>query len=427
MRIKIPRDILEKTLKTAPSRVILSGRDPQKDMVLEESNVYFGFGGTGVNYIRDLETGELRVSNKRDVEDGSRLGDALDGFSFIMVLASAHDCPAAVQYLHELEAKYNHTMKPIMHPLPGSIYARRALEIAEVIAGGSEEFMKRPIIATYSEPIAPLFYSTDTEDIIEFAKVKAPVVLGPGPMVCATGPGTLIGTFALGVAESLFGVVLAQLVNPGAPVVIGNHTAIIDMKTTRTCYAAMEWNIGRTMVAQMGRFYGIPSSGQGGCSDAKIPDAQAGAEAAMTAMNSARSGVNMIHNGATMAGGTLGSFELAIINDEIYQMIERYLKGVNISPETLAFDIIKEMGPEGQFLSHDHTLNHFRNELYFPRLFDHQSEETWLKQGGQDIIEKAKEKAREIIRQHKPTPLTNKQQLALADIIKEAEKELTKH
>lgn len=426
-RIKIDSDIVENALKTTPRNVTLYGRDPEKDMLLDEKKIHFGFGGTGVNYIRDLESGVIRIPTKKDVEEGSRLADALENFSFVMVLASALDCPSDVQYLHELEAKYNNTAKPIMHPLPGAAYARWSLEMAEVVAGGSEALKQRPIISAYSEPVAPLFYSTDNEDIFEFAKFKAPIIIGPGPILAATGPGTLMGTFSQGIAESLFGIVLTQLANPGTPVVIGNHLAIMDMQTTRTCYAAIEWAMGRAMLAQMARFYGIPSSGQGGCSDAKIPDAQAGAEAALTALISAQSGINMMHNGGTMAGGTLGSFELAVINNEIYGMLERFLHGPDVNKETLALGVIREVGPEGQFLSHDHTLAYFRKEMYFPKLFDRQSEDAWLNHGGKTIFEKAREKAQDIISTHKVECLSSKQQASLSRIIEEARKILAEN
>lgn len=424
-RIRISREMVENALKMAPRKVTLYGRDPRNDMVLEEGKVCFGFGGTGVPYIRDLETETIRTPTKKDVEDGSRLGDALPGISFILVLSSASDCPGEVQYLHELEAKYNNTMKPILHPAPGARFARRLLEMAETVAGGTEEFKKRPMIAVFSENVSPLFYSSDTENIIEFAKLKAPIVLLPAPSLGSTGPGTMIGTFCLANAESLFGVVLSQLANPGAPVVIGPALGIMDMRTTRACYADIGNDMGRIMTAQMARFYGLPSHGQGGCSDAKTPDAQAGAEAMLTALTSAQSGVNMIQNIGTMGGGNLGSFELAVISDEIIGIIERLLKGVNVTRETLAFDVLKEIGPEGEFLSHDHTLAFFRKELYFPKLFNRESVQAWLKQGGRNIFDEAKEKAKEILRHHKVPALSVTQQVALSNIIKEAEREFT--
>jgi len=183
--------------------------------------------------------------------------------------------------------------------------------------------------------------------------------------------------------------------------------------------------MGRIMTAQMARFYGIPSSGLGGSSDAKTPDAQAGAEAALTMLIDAQSGLNMAQCVGTMAGGSLGCFELAVINDEIIGMIERLLKGVNVNRETLAFDVVREIGPEGQFLSHDHTLAFFKEELHFPELFDRQSEQAWLKQGGRTIFEKARERAKEILGHHQVPPLSVAQQTALSNIVKEAEKEFS--
>jgi trimethylamine--corrinoid protein Co-methyltransferase len=423
-RIRISREMVENALNTTPPRVTIYGRDPSNDMTLEDGKVYFGFGGTGVSYIRDLETGKIVVPKKKDVEDGTRLGDALPGISYMMVLASACDCNPDVQFLHELDAKFNNTTKPIVHPAPGAFNARKVLEIAEVVSGGTDELKDKPLVTLHCNTPSPLFYSKDNENIIEFARVKAPLILIPSPILAATGPGTMIGSFSSAIAESLFGIVLSQLVCPGAPIILGTNIVIMDMRTTRACYGAIEWAMGRIMTAQMARFYGIPSHGQGGCCDAKVPDAQAGAESFLTALTSAQSGNNMIQNVGTMAGGSLGSFELAVINDEIIGMIEYFLKGVDVSPEKLAYDVVNEIGPEGQFLSHDHTLAFFKKELFFPNLFDRHSEREWLEQGERSVLEKANERAKEIIYQHKVTPLSGSQQSAIKTVIGDAEKEL---
>ncbi|MGD2271925.1 MAG: trimethylamine methyltransferase family protein [Desulfobacterales bacterium] len=420
-RIRISKEMVENSFKTIPRNIKLYGRDPQNDIVLKNGSVYFGLGGTGVPYIRDLDTEAIRTTTKKDVENSTRLGDALSGISFVMTLASASDCPGEVQYLHELEVKFNNTMKPILHPVPGTWFARKVLEMAETVAGGTEEFQKRPNIGVISENLSPLYYSRETENIIEFAKKKAPVVLLPAPTLASTGPGTMIGTFCLANAESLFGIVLSQLTEPGAPVVMGPAIGIMDMRTTKYCYTDIGTCMGKIMTAQMARFYGLPSFCAGtGASDAKIPDAQAGAEAALSALIGAQSGVNIVYNVGTMAGGTLGSFELAVIGDEVIGMIQHLAKGVTVNSETLAFDVLKEIGPEGNFLSHNHTLSLFRKELYFPKLFNRESVQTWLKKGERNIFDEAKERAKEIIRNHKVPALSEAQQADLSKIIKEA-------
>jgi trimethylamine--corrinoid protein Co-methyltransferase len=293
--IRINEELIENCLKKCPREIRLCGRDPQNDIVVKEDNVFFGLGGTGVPYIRDFETGRIRTPTKEDVENSARLGDFLSNISIVMSLASANDYPGKVQYLHELEAKYNNTLKPILHPSPGAWFSRKLLEMAEVVAGGQDAFKRRPNIGVISQNLSPLYFSNETENIIEFARKKAPIILLPAPTLASTAPGTMIGTFALSNAEALFGMVLSQLANPGAPVVMGPATGIMDMRTTIYCYTDIGTSMGKSLTAQMARFYGLPSfCAATGSSDAKIPDAQAGGEAVFSALIGAQSGVNIL-------------------------------------------------------------------------------------------------------------------------------------
>jgi len=423
-RIKIPAKLVEEALGKAPSTVILRGRDSKKDIFLEDSRVYFGIGGTPVPFYRDPQTGEVRRPTKKDVADVARVGDALPGISFVMSLASAYDVPPEVEYLHELEVKYNNTGKPIVHPLPGAKIARKALDMAAAVAGGKEELFKRPILTLYSESVSPLFLSKHNEDLIEFAKVGAPVIFAGSPMGGVTSPATLIGTFLVSNAETLTGITLAQLVRPGTPVIYGPHTTVMDMKTLVAEYGAMETAMGRVLTGQMARYYKLPTFGQGGCTDSKLPDAQAAAEAAITALLSALGGNNLIQCVGTMASGSYGSLEMAVIGNEIIGMINRILRGVEVSEDTLAFEVIDKVGPGGNFLSQKHTLKFFKQEFYIPQLFNKMPWETWLKSGGKRIEDLAAEKTREILNTHRPDPLPQITQQKLAQILKEAEEEL---
>jgi trimethylamine--corrinoid protein Co-methyltransferase len=420
-RIKISEDLITNAIKTCPKEIKLCGRDPKNDILVKEGDVFFGLGGTGVPYIRDVQTGKIRTPVKKDVENSAILGDALSNISIVMTLASANDCPGKVQYLHELEAKYNNTMKPVLHPSPGAWFSKKLLAMAEVVAGGTEEFKKRPNIGVISQNLSPLYFSKETENIIEFSKKKAPVILLPAPTFASTAPGTMIGTFSLANAEALFGVVLSQLTNPGAPVVMGPATGIMDMRTTIYCYTDIGTCMGKILTAQMARYYGLPSfCAATGASDAKIPDAQAGSEAAFSALTGAQSGVSILYNVGTMAGGNLGCFEMALVGNEILGMIQHMLKGVKVNTETLAFDVIQEIGPQGNFLSHNHTLSSFRKELYFYQLFDRESVQAWMKKGEKDILHKANERVKDIIKNHKVPELPGDKKEDLSKIIEAA-------
>lgn len=425
-KVNIPRSMVNQALKKAPRKVMLHGRDPRRDILLEDSRVYFGLGGSPIPQILDYRTGEYRRPHKSDVAEATRLGDALDNYSFVMSIAGAYDVPPEVEYLHELEAIYANTGKPIIHPGPGAEYARKVLEIATAVAGGKDEFEKRPIIAVYSETASPLVMPSFNENIIEFAKVGAPIIYGPSPMAGATAPASLAGSVLIGTAECLASITLAQLVKPGAPVVFGPHPGVMHPRYAAFQYGAVELAKGWAIVAQLARYYGIPSFGQGGCSDSKVPDAQAGVEGTTMAMMNALGGINLIHNVGTIAMGTAGSMEMAVICDELIGMIGYILRPTRVDKETLAIDLIREVGPQGSFLGKKHTLNLIPVETYIPKLFDKRPLGSWVAAGAKSVREMARERIDHILKEHQPTPLNEQTKQSLAEVLKRAEFEFVK-
>jgi len=425
-RIRIPQSLIEEALKKTPKEIVFCGRNPENDILLEDSRVYFGMGGTPVPYIRDIETGQMRRPTKKDFADATRLGDALPNIKFLMTISGAYDVPYEVEYIHEFEALFNNTTKPILYSTPGAYAAQKVLEMATTIAGGREELRRRPILALYTETVSPLSFSEVNENMIEFAKAGIPVSNGPMPMCGASGPITLAGTAVQSNAESLAAITLCQLVNPHTPIIYTGWVCAIDPRTSRCAYGSPEFAMGTSIFnTTMGRYYQIPTYGFGGCSDSKLPDAQAGAEVMMNGMLAALGGTNLIHDCGYLAGGSIGSMEMAVICNEIIGMIMKIIQGVQINEETLAVDVIKNVGPGGHYMSQKHTLQHVR-ELYTPTLFDKESEVTWTKAGSKDIRTQAQTKAQQYLREHTPTPLPTHIQQRLREIVKEAEKQLVK-
>jgi trimethylamine--corrinoid protein Co-methyltransferase len=426
-RVWIPQHLVEESLRKVPKELIFCGRNPKNDILLEDGRVYFGMGGTPTPYIRDIETEEMRRPTKRDVADATRVGDALPNIDFIMSIAGAFDVPYQVEYLNEFDALFNNTEKPILYSCPGAYEAKKVLEMASAIAGGMDALRKRPIFALYTETVSPLAFAKANENLIEFAEAGIPYAIGPIPMLGATSPMTLSGTAVISNAESLAGITLGQLVNPHTPVIYTCWATPMDPVTSRCSYGAPEFALGTSsLCAAMAQYYDLPSYGFGGCSDSKLPDAQAGAEAMMTSMMAGLCGVNLIHDHGYLAGGSIGSIEMAVICDEIIGMVSRLVNGVTVNDDTLAVEVIKAVGPGGHFMSQKHTLRHLPTELFFPKLFDKTSEVTWAKAGKKDISAVSRERAKKIVRDHLPEPLSEDASAEISRIIRDAESELVK-
>jgi len=425
--IRLPEHLVKEALAKAPHQITLCGRDQKYDILLEDRRVYYGMGGTPTPFIRDIETGETRRPTKKDFADATRLGDALPNMSFLMAIAGAFDVPYQVEYEHEWEALFNNTEKPIVYSAPSPYSAKKVLEMAAAVAGGKEELRKRPIMCLYSETTSPLSIGVVNDNMIEFARAGVPITQGPSPIIGATGPGTLLGTYLVGNAENLAALTLCQLVNPGTPFVLGCWSGVMDPRIGRNCYGAPEFVFSVSVLnAQMGEYYQLPTFGFAGPSDSKLPDAQAGAEAMQMSMMNGLAGNNLCHDCGYLAGGSVGSMEMAVICDDILGNVLRIIKGTEVSDETLAVEVIKEVGPEGNFLGHKHTLKHIRDELHIPSIFDRNPEAAWIKAGSKPLHEVAKEKAEKILKEHHPQPLPKDIQAQLSEMVRQAEKEQVK-
>ncbi|MGD0422678.1 MAG: trimethylamine methyltransferase family protein [Candidatus Bathyarchaeia archaeon] len=403
-RVRIPEHIVKDSLKKAPSKIVLSGRTEENDLSLGDNRVFFGLGGTPNPYTLDVESGEFRISKSDDVVRNTIVGDALPNMSFIMSLAAASDVPPQVAWLHEASIMLKNTVKPIIYSASGAEGAKYLLAMAAAVVGGYENLARRPLITLFGESITPLVMPAINEGVLEFAKAKVPVAYVPGPMPGATSPITLAGEHVVCNAESLAGMVLTQLTNPGAPFLYGFNTSVIDMRTGSVCYGAPEWGLGWAMTAQLADYYSLPTFGSGGGTDSKSPDAQAGVEAFMNAYYNAVGGVSLVHNCGTVAHGSAGSLEMAVICDEIINYIQRLLTKIEVNDETMAVDLIQKLGPGGNYLAEKHTRAHI-SEIYHPKLFNRQAIPAWKEKGELTTRDEARERIRVILREHKPSPL----------------------
>jgi len=421
--LRVPEELVKEALRTAPRSFVWCGRDSANDLLVENNRVYFGMGGTSEPLFWDFRLQKPRPPTKNDMVTVTSVGEALPNVDFIMALCSAADVASEAHYFHEYDAMFRNTTKPICYSAPGQRYAVHALSMAAAVAGGEEQLRKRPSLLLMCQPVSPLTVGEYMEGGIEFARAGVPVLSAPGPMIGATSPVTLAGTLVQINAEALFGIVLVHLASPGAPVCYSPHTATMDVRTTCCTYGGTEQTVARAAVAQLGRFYGLPSFGLGGGTDSKCPDAQAAAEATQGMLVNALAGLTLTQTMGTMAGGMYGSLEMLVICDEIVNMVKRVLAGIRVDEETLAEDLIREVGPGGHYMDQEHTVRMYRKELFTPMFFDRAGIPAWEQAGSKPIDQVAREKVEQILAEHQPTPLLPAADAALERALAAAKRE----
>jgi trimethylamine--corrinoid protein Co-methyltransferase len=421
--VKIPRNMVEEALRLSPSSVLLAARDPKKDIHAEGDRVYFGPGTLPIK-VRDLETGQIRLGTYKDCENFARLIDALEFVHFFKGMMMPCDVNQNIGELYMAKAAFNNTTKQISmcsFSIQGAIDLCR---MGMAVAGGEKAFQLRPMIIVNLLGVSPLQWDNKSlGGIIALARMGCPMILGSDPQGGTTGPSPLAGIVMLTIAETMAGVTLAHLVKPGIPILWGNISSISDMRTGLLASGAAELGLINAAFNQVAKFYRVPTYSTGGMSDSKMSDAQAGVEKALQALTVALAGGNYIHDAAGLLECCLqASYEQYVIDNEMLGMVARILEGIRVTPETLSFDAIKQVGPRKNFMGLRHTLNHIKSEHYLPRLFDRTTYETWETRGAKDIRDVAREKAREILATHKPEPLPQDVQQEIDGIIQNAEK-----
>lgn len=421
-RVRIPSWLVEECLRLAPSKIVVANRKGQRVMPLEKNRTYFG-SGSDLPFTVDLETGQRRRSTKKDVELSSLVMDYLPNYDFVMSYAIASEQSAVVSDLHQLDAMVSNTIKPIIVTAHDEINMRAQLEMAALVAGGREELKKNPFIVLYSEPISPLVHTNDgVAKMFACFEYGVPVVYTPGILSGATTPVTKAGTIVLMNAEALAGVVMAQLKQKGAPIIIGGGATPMDMRSTVTLYGSPETMMNYSIMTQLSQFYRIPNFTEAGCVNSPVPDAQAGMEAGTGILMAQLMGANLVHDVGYLEGGKTGSLTfLAMCND--FMDAARYIgRGTRIDEETLAVDVIDEVGPGGNYVAHPHTFEHFRQEIWAPKQFNRYNWDTWKEQGSKTVEDNAEELARQIVTSHSPEQLDEKIRLGMSEIIAETEK-----
>ena len=407
-RVRLPRTLVEDAIDKAPSSVVLAGRDPPQDLILEDARVHIGTGGAALQVL-DLDTGEIRKAVLNDVADMARIVDALDNIHFYLIPIYPTDIPEDRVEISKYYASLANTTKHVQAGVYTSRGIRDVVAMCEAIAGSAEALRARPLVSFITSwMVSPLKFATDvTTLLIEACRQGIPVVLSAAPMAGSTSPVTLAGTLTQLNAEQLSGVTLTQVVSPGTPVIMGPIPATADMRSGKYLGGSVELGIGNAAITQLAHLYQVPIYNSAGMTDSKLPDIQAGIEKAQSVIQVALAGANFIHHAAGMLEDmSTIAYEQFVIDNEVLGMAMRAVRGVEVDDDTLALDAIDRVGPGGHFLADAHTMRYMRSEHYYPsEVIDRQGRDEWEAAGGTDAWLRARQAARKILSTHEVEPL----------------------
>ena len=417
-RVRMKAPLVERALETAPHSIAIYTRGGEPAMRLEGWNAYFGTGSDCPSAI-DPETHAHRPSTKADVGRIAQLCDRLPNIDFSMSMGIAWDISRVTSFVHQFDAMARHTTKPIVYTAQDAEDMREILALGEIVVdGGSRELEERPRYIHYNEPISPLHHSPNgLAKLLFCAEHRIPMIYIGSPMMGASAPATMAGCIALANAEALSGLVIHQLKNPGAPFVFGADATIMDMRTAIFAYGAPELQIMNIAFADLAHYYRLPFFCIAGATDAKVLDAQAGAEMAVSLLVSALNGCNLIHDVGYLESGLCCSLESVVLADELIGMVKRFRRGFDITPQTLALDIIDEVGPQKDYLSHTHTAEQFRRDAWYPEVFDRRRYESWFEAGGEPIEAPLRRRAHKLLAEAEPPAFTPGQIAALDRVL----------
>ena len=416
-----PELVLDSVART-PKSYSLFGREATRYVTYGRKQMVFK-SSPGDPLWADAESKTWREPSISDTRQGIDVADALPNFDVVGAMAQPAEIPEPVRAIHLVAELVKRTRKPVRVWVPDRNSARYIVEILKVVAGGAEQLRRTPITEHSLEPISPLRYATGLEAALEFTAAGLPIVLGPIVQAMATGPATLAGTIAQTIAEGLAGLVIIQGIHPGHPLAVAAACHHMDPRTTNIVYGSPEQGLLMAATTQVIKSFGLPAFANAGYCDAKVPDAQAGLEKGMTLLMAALAGADSF---ACMGiAGTVGASLLQlIIDDEMIGHVRRTMRGFAVTPETLAFEVIKCVGIGGNFLSEEHTVRHLRDEFWIPGLSDRETHATWTTKGSKTMLDRAAERRDQILRRHEPDWLEENMQKEIDRIVASAEREL---
>ncbi|MDR5672203.1 trimethylamine methyltransferase family protein [Halalkaliarchaeum sp. AArc-GB] len=403
--VTIPRSLIEDAVAEAPSSFTLHARNPDRSVGVGDGDGPALASGYGAPNVRTFEDG-TRSSTIDDYETLAKLAQSEDvidvtGYN----LCEPNDVPQEVKHYEMIQRSLTLTDKPILGSTYGPDRAKASLEMAGIANDDRE--LSKPYAAGVINTISPRRWDKKmTGGLIEYAKHGQPTLVSAAVMANASGPSPLAGSMALANAEILTGITIAQLTNPGTPVVYGLPSSNVDVRHGTFSIGSPEGALFVSYAAQIGRYYDIPSRAGGCLTDAKTVDDQSGAESMMQLMTTMYSGIDFVLH----AAGILDSYstvspEKYVLDAERIRYVKRFQEGYDLDEDAFALDLLREVEPGGHFLDKRHTLNHCKTDHYMSEIYDRQSTDDWENQGEKTSFELAREKVDARLEEYEQPPL----------------------
>lgn len=397
-RVRLSADLVAAAIESAPRSWLVKSRGRDEVLELKDGNTYFG-SGSDCLYVTDPDTGLRRRAVVADIEDLSDLCEKLPNIDFVMSMGFPENVPHEVEVLHQQVAMLKGTRKPLLIvPRDGHMLSVMK-DMAEACGGGDS-------LIVYGMPSPPLMHDESALSKIEAcAELHIPLVYAPAPTAGTTAPASVTAVVVTGNAEVLSGLVLHQLVNPGAPFVYGGGCDTLDMRTMINPYVSPEWSMGCQAGLDLAHHYGLPSFSYGAYSDSKILDEQWAAESAMTAVMGALSRGTLLHDLGYLESGMQTSFESIVLGDELAGFGKALLREIAVDDEALAVEEIMSVGPGGNHLARPYTRRHYR-DFWVPTLLDKAPHDRWQSSGATSLKQRVQARVTELRAQPRPFALS---------------------
>jgi len=415
--VKIPSKLTERCMKSAPSEFKLYSRDKESYLDFGK-NLGYSASGHNAIYVLDTETMERKPSTKEEIGNFAKISDALDNIHVVGVQAMPQDVHPKVSILHAVDAVVNNSTKHIFYSPENVFETKATIEMLKIVNDG-ESLQKTPVGICQLSPISPLTWSKGTiEGVIEVAKAGLPLCFLPQPYSGVTSPITLAGTLVSDNAESLSGMVLAQLVNEGAPIIYGASWTTFEMNKGTVLIGTPERCLLSVAGAQIAKYYNIPSHCIAFDTDSNIYDEQNGFEKIFNVIATLQSGINLIVNAGMLSTGMTVSYEQLVVDAEMAGFVYRYLKGIEVNKDTLSKEVINKVGQHESYMMEPQTMKYIKlGEHARYQVSNRDVYDNWKAKGKPSITDNARKLALEIIKDHKPKQLTKSKQEKLKDII----------
>lgn len=423
---KIPRNILEVALKTVPKTFDLYDRYGKKSFTIGDSVPKCASGHNAI-FVIDAETHQRRNSVVRDVENFALISDKLEDIDIVGVPLMPQDVTPEATLIYAVKALFENTVKPLFFSTESSTVNAAVIELMKIISG-KEDISQCPMAISQLSSTSPLTWEEGAvEALVDVSREGIPLNILPEPMTGVSAPYTVAGLLTMHNTEVLSGIVISQLVRPGAPVIYGSSWTTYDMKYTNAIIGSPETSMLRIAGCQMARYYNMPSHTTAPNSDANTHDEQNSWEKTISNMCAICAGNDIVMNSGMFATGLTISLEQLVLDDEINGIIRRLYRGIEVNSDTIGLDTINTVGPKGSFFMEDHTFKYLRSgEFREVKVSNTKNYDNWVTAGAPDVVQNASKRVKQFLAEGNRNPLDSEKISRMEAVISNFENKIKK-